>query len=165
MRFMMSFIMIMLSFSSIAQDSKEPVTKPQLQSPEALVASFEKMHQELMPVVAVADMFYGCNKAAGGEDYSFETLINDMDKEQLATKLTTCLGSDSLASDEALDFGIMACFADMVSDMEEAEQTTRLNQVREVLKELPREQRQSNFTQCVNNQTLKYLPPMPLSPK
>jgi len=46
---------------------------------------------------------------------------------------------------------------DQLSELPEAEQQASLNKVEQATAALPRSERQKSFTQCVNNQTLKYL--------
>ncbi|MDN3652375.1 hypothetical protein QWY77_06315 [Thalassotalea ponticola] len=125
------------------------------QSP--IVKAFAKQHQELMPKVAVADMYAGCLHAKEQSWVDLKALIEDTDKAQLAEQLTDCLGEHSLASDQALNYGIFACFYDQMADLESSERQQNLKQVSAVLTSLPRAERQKSFTQCVNNQTLKYL--------
>lgn len=151
MRLLPIFLTSLLPTLALAQTSSSSA------SPEALVDKFSKIHQDLMPIVAVADMFYGCNEAQGNKTYEFSELINSMDKDVLADNLVNCLGDDNLASDKALNFGIKACFTDQLSQLPKQEQQEKLNQVDQIIASLPRNQRQRSFTQCVNNQTLKYI--------
>lgn len=135
---------------STTQKSSTVVEDPMLQE-------FSQRHQQLMPKVAVADMFYGCHIANNDAEFTLPYLIKDMDRKLLADKLSQCLGEETIASDKALNFGITACFIDQIGHLPADEQTQRLNDVKAVLPELPRIERQKSFTQCVNNQTLKYM--------
>jgi hypothetical protein len=137
--------------STYAQTATAPA-----KNPDEMIKQFSLLHEQLMPKVAVADMFYGCNLSQE-KQFSFKQLITDMDKEQLASKLMVCLGEDNIASDVALNFGITGCFIDQLSHLEKTEQQKSLSQVNDALAKLPRAERQKSFTQCVNNQTLKYL--------
>ncbi|NMP16140.1 hypothetical protein [Thalassotalea sp. Y01] len=125
--------------------------------PNPMIDAFAKQHSELMPKVAVADMYYGCLLEKGEQMPSFTKLIKETDKETLANDLTACLGDKSLASDAALNYGIAACFYDQMAQLDEAQRQQNMQQVKAALADLPRQERQKSFTQCVNNQTLKYL--------
>lgn len=151
MRPLIFILSIILSSSSYAQTATTPV-----QNPDAMVKQFSLLHQQLMPKVAVADMFYGCNLSQQ-KQFSFKELIVDMDKELLASKLMACLGDENIASDIALNFGIKACFIDQLSNLEASKKQQSLSQVDEAIAKLTKAERQKSFTQCVNNQTLKYL--------
>ncbi|WOH36061.1 hypothetical protein RI844_11835 [Thalassotalea fonticola] len=152
MRLFIFFTSLIFSDLLFAATQTKPV------NPDDMVKQFSELHQQLMPIVAVADMFYGCHlNKPQQQQYTLEFLINDMDKDLLATNLSDCLGEDNLASDNALNYGIKACFSDQMSHLPESEQQQNLEQVDTVLAQLPRAERQKSFTQCVNNQTLKYL--------
>ncbi|MEW6999693.1 hypothetical protein AADZ86_18530 [Colwelliaceae bacterium BS250] len=151
MRQLVFIFSILFLTSTYAQTATDPA-----KNPDEMIKQFSLLHRDLMPKVAVADMFYGCNLSQE-KQFSFKELIIDMDKDQLASKLIVCLGEDNLASDVALNFGIKACFIDQLSHLEETEQQKSLNQVNNALAKLSRAERQKSFTQCVNNQTLKYL--------
>ncbi len=154
------FILISLFFcvSSYAQTSTTANLNNSAndQNPDEMVKQFSLLHQQLMPKVAVADMYYGC-ELTQSKQYSFRQLIIEMDKTELAEKLVACLGEETLASDRALNLGILACFIDQTNHLPEQEQQQHLEQVKNALYNLPRAERQKSFTQCVNNQTLKYL--------
>ncbi|WNC72673.1 hypothetical protein RGQ13_01460 [Thalassotalea psychrophila] len=151
MRLFLFFTTLIFSNLLVAASQTKPA------NPDEMVKQFSEMHQQLMPIVAVADMFYGCHLNKPQEQYALNFLINDMDRNLLATKLSECLGEENLASDNALNFGIKACFSDQMSHLTESEQQKNIEQVEAVLAKLPRAERQKSFTQCVNNQTLKYL--------
>lgn len=153
MRLSLCLFFTSLIFSNLLFAASQ--TKPV--NPDEMVKQFSEMHQQLMPIVAVADMFYGCHLNKPQQQYSLFFLINDMDRDLLATKLSECLGEENLASDNALNYGIKACFSDQMSHLPENEQQKNIEQVETVLTQLPRAERQKSFTQCVNNQTLKYL--------
>ncbi|WP_068546191.1 hypothetical protein [Thalassotalea crassostreae] len=142
------FVTFMLLSTSFAQTNV---------SDDKMLNEFSKIHQELMPKVAVADMFYGCMIDKKQGSYSIEFLINEMDKTELADKLQACLGEDTIASNAALNYGIKACFIDQMSGLTEEQQKSKLVAVDEALANLPIEERKRSFTQCVNNQTLSYM--------
>ena len=146
-------VLSLLSVNSFAQPSTKTA---EVLSPEVMVEKFSALHQNLMPKVAVADIFYGCN-LDNKPHFSFSTLINKMDKNELGVKLMNCLGEDNIASDRALNFGIKACFIDEMEGIEADIREEKLKQVDTLLQNLPKDERQRTFTQCVNNQTLKYL--------
>lgn len=154
MRLLSVISFVVISQSAAAQSTTNKSTAV-IEDP--MIQEFSKRHQELMPKVAVADMFYGCHIANNAAEFKLSALINDMDRTLLADKLTACLGEDSIASDKALNFGITACFIDQIGHLPKDEQSQRLAQVKAVLPDLPRGERQKSFTQCVNNQTLKYM--------
>ncbi|WP_371187243.1 hypothetical protein [Thalassotalea maritima] len=124
-----------------------------------LVNAFAEQHQQLMPKVAVADMYAGCLLAKQQTPPSMAELILKTDKKELADNLINCLGDSSLASDVALNSGIRACFLDQMSNLEADQRQQNMQQVEAAITQLPRAERQKSFTQCVNNQTLKYLSP------
>ena len=151
MRPLVFIFSVLFLTNTYAQTASTPT-----QNPDEMIKQFSLLHEQLMPKVAVADMFYGCNLSQE-EQFNFKELIIDMDKDLLASKLIACLGEDNIASDAALNFGIKACFIDQLSNLEKSDQQKQLSQVNDAIAELPRAERQKSFTQCVNNQTLKYL--------
>lgn len=153
MRILIILFSLIFSVSALAQTSTTPANTS---SPEKMVEQFSQLHKQLMPKVAVADIYYGCHLAEETQ-YSIDYLVTEMDKDLLAQKLMACLGEDNIASDKALNFGIKGCFVDQLSTLPEAEQQASLEQVEQATVSLPRDERQKSFTQCVNNQTLKYL--------
>ncbi|KGJ98005.1 hypothetical protein [Thalassotalea sp. ND16A] len=153
MRILVLSLLMLCPLTSIAK----PTTKTATADPDEMVRKFAEMHQQLMPIVAVADMFYGCNISSKQTQFSLQHLIYDMDKDVLATKLSRCLGDENIASDKALNFGLQACLIDQMSHLQGAEKKQRLREANDIIKQLPRTERQKSFTQCVNNQTLKYL--------
>ena len=130
---------------------------PALADDKNMMKAFSTQHQDLMPIVAVADMYYGCVLAKDPTPPEFLTLITQTDKNKLAEQLSNCLGEDSLASDAALNNGLIACFSDQTSHLPVQERDQSMQQVKEAIRALPRSERQRSFTQCVNNQTLKYM--------
>ncbi|TRX55112.1 hypothetical protein [Thalassomonas sp. M1454] len=153
MRALILFFSLISCSNLFAQTTTAPVNT---KSPDIMVEEFSLLHQQLMPKVAVADIYYGCHLSEETQ-YTIEYLITEMDKDVLANKLMACLGDDNIASDKALNFGIKGCFIDQLSALPETEQQASLNKVEQATASLPRSERQKSFTQCVNNQTLKYL--------
>ena len=159
------FVINLVIATSVFSQPTIPTTHAE--NPDEMINQFTLLHQQLMPRVAVADMFYGCHfndhlknnsdLVTKDQQYSFSYLINEMDKNTLAIKLMACLGEDSIASDKALNFGIKACFIDQFSELPELEQAQALTRVDTAIQSLAKAERQQSFTKCVNNQTLKYL--------
>ena len=124
-----------------------------------LKQEFSEQHQELMPVIAVADMLFACNnaRAIGVASNSVSNLIAEMDKNQLAVKLALCLGDDDIKSDQALNFGLQGCFHAQLAKFPEKERQQKLLLVNKAILALSRAERQKSFTKCVNAQAMQYL--------
>lgn len=120
---------------------------------------FSEQHQALIPKVAVADIFTGCNRVRKTDPvpYKIKDLVQKMPKNLLAEKLTTCLAEDSLQSEIALDFGLKACFKTQFAELSQEEQTAKLAKVDQLLQQLPKEEKQKSFTSCVTTQAISYL--------
>ena len=84
---------------------------------EWLTKRFSEQHQQLIPIVAVADMFFSCNQARKTDktNYQLSFLINKMDRNNLAEKLGHCLGEDTMQSEVALNFGLFGCSQDQLA--------------------------------------------------
>ncbi|HCM47548.1 MAG TPA: hypothetical protein DIS98_08575 [Colwellia sp.] len=126
---------------------------------DLLKKRFSKQHQQLIPIVAVADMFFSCNKARQTEktDYTLIFLINQMDKNTLAEKLGSCLGEDTMQSDVALNFGLFGCFHAQFSHLSKADSEQKKKLVKQAVSVLSHEERKKSFTQCVTEQSIHYL--------
>ena len=120
---------------------------------------FSEQHQQLIPLVAVADIFYSCNKARQVDkvDYTLTYLVTEMDKNVLAEKLHTCLAGDSMQSDVALNFGLFACFEQQLAHLPVAEQEEKMQLVRKAVASISHQERKKSFTQCVTEQSIHYL--------
>ena len=120
---------------------------------------FSEQHQQLMPVVAVADIFFSCNQArqTAQSNYSLHYLIKQMDKNSLAKKLDNCLGEDTMHSSIAINFGLLACFQDQVSYLPTTEQEQKMALVKQAVSSLSYDERKKSFTQCVTEQSIHYL--------
>ncbi len=120
---------------------------------------FSKQHQEIIPKVAVADIFYGCNMERKTEPthMPIEMLVNKLDKTVLAEKLTSCLGEETIQSDTALKFGLTSCYRDLLSDLPEQELVEKMELVNGAISKLSQEERKKSFTKCVTEQAIKYL--------
>ncbi len=124
-----------------------------------LMKKFSSQHEKLIPVVAVADMFYACNKARKVDaiNYPLADLINKMPKNKLAEKLALCLGEDTMQSDIALNFGLQGCFHEQLAHLPKAEQQQKTVLVEKAILSLSRAERKKSFTQCVTEQAIHYL--------
>jgi len=125
-----------------------------------LKEQYSVKHQQLIPVVAVADMFSACNRARKVDPihYRLADLVTKMDRNQLATKLSLCLGDDSMQSDAALNFGLIGCFSDQLSQLSNEERLQKMKLVEKAILSLSRDERKKSFTQCVTQQAIQYLP-------
>lgn len=126
---------------------------------DALNARFQQQHQAMIPIVAVADMFFACNRQRHSEnyDYQLDELITKMDKGELAQKLDACLAGESLKSDNALNFGLIGCFHSQMAQLDQKNYDEKMGQLELLLVQLPREERQKTFTKCVTEQAIYYL--------
>lgn len=124
-----------------------------------LKEKFSKQHEALIPVVAVADMFYACNKIrqVDATAHLIADLINKMSKKELAEKLALCLGEDSMQSDIALNFGLQGCFHEQLAHLPQAERQQKTVLVEKAILSLSRGERKKSFTQCVTEQAIHYL--------
>ena len=120
---------------------------------------FSVQHQQLIPVVAVADIFFSCNQVRQTDktNYPLSFLIQQMDKNTLAEKLNRCLGEDTMQSDVAINFGLVACFQQQLSHLPNIEQQQKMKLVRQAVSSLSYDERKKSFTQCVTEQSIHYL--------
>lgn len=126
---------------------------------EWLKKSFSKQHQQLIPIVAVADMFFSCNQTRKTDKINYELsfLINKMDRNTLAEKLSSCLGEDTMQSDDALNFGLFGCFHEQLAHLPKAEREQKMQLVKKAISSLSPNERKKSFTQCVTEQSIHYL--------
>ncbi len=126
---------------------------------QALKNRFAQQHQAMIPIVAVADMFFACNRQRHSEnyDYQIDELVTKMDKGELAQKLDNCLAGKSLKSDVALNFGLIGCFHSQMTKLDQKSYDEKMGQLELLLVQLPREERQKTFTKCVTEQAIYYL--------
>ena len=124
-----------------------------------LKKQFSEQHQSLIPIVAVADMLYSCNKERkiAPVNYKLNDLITNMDKNRLAEKLIVCLGVDGMQSEIALNFGLLGCFNEQLAHLPEVERQQKMILVRKAILSLSRSERKKSFTQCVTQQAIHYL--------
>jgi hypothetical protein len=124
-----------------------------------LKTQFSKQHQKLIPIVAVADMYFACNGVRKVDAISppLQDLVLNQTKKQLASKLMRCLGDDEIKSDQALNFGLLGCFHQQLSGLAEEEKKIKMALVNKAILSLSREERHQSFTRCVNAQAINYL--------
>ena len=129
------------------------------QNDQALKQRFNDKHQALIPVVAVADMFFACNRQRHSDNYDYQIidLVKKMDKGKLAEKLANCLAGESLKSDIALNFGLIGCFHAQMSGLDQKKYDEKMGSLELLLVKLPRAERQKTFTKCVTEQAIYYL--------
>ncbi|GLX83948.1 hypothetical protein tloyanaT_02000 [Thalassotalea loyana] len=120
---------------------------------------FSDQHERLIPVVAVADMYFACNKVKKIDPvpYRVPDLLKRMDREQLAEKLIECLGTNDIQSDIAINYGLEGCFYEQLADKPKQERDEKMKLVRKAIASLSREERQKSLTQCVTSQAIAYL--------
>ncbi|SEL39024.1 hypothetical protein SAMN05216262_11036 [Colwellia chukchiensis] len=129
-----------------------------LEMEQWLKARFSEQHQALIPLVAVADMLYSCEKERNvGEQLSVKSMLTQLDKNTLAEKLMLCLAQTSLQSDIALNFGLKACFEEQLAELAADERQQKMALVAQAITELSRAERQKSFTKCVTAQAIDYL--------
>ena len=106
-KILIPLLTLMCSFNALSAEEKD-LSEHQ----EWLKNKFAEQHNKLIPVVAVADMLFACNKDndQGYGEYSLDILITKMDKTRLAEKLSSCLGDESVSSEQAINYGLLGCF-------------------------------------------------------
>lgn len=124
-----------------------------------LKQQFSEQHEALIPIVAVADIFWSCNQSRkiDSHNYPLSYLITKMDKVELSAKLTKCLAGDNLRSAVAIDFGLKSCFTAQFSHLSATEQEAKMALVTKALVSLPLTEKQKSFTDCVTMQAIHYL--------
>ena len=123
-----------------------------------LKARFGAQHQALIPVVAVADMLYSCQKQQQiSSNLSIKALITTLDKNTLAAQLISCLNGESPKSDIALNYGLEGCFHEQLAGLSATEREQKMRLVTKAIAALSRAERQKSFTQCVTDQAISYL--------
>lgn len=120
---------------------------------------FSEQHNELIPKVAVADMLFACNKA-NDQTYgkeSLNTLITEVDKTQLAEKLSSCLDEAPVNSEQAINYGLLGCFEDQLKTLSDNDKREKMALVKQSLAKLPLDEKKQSFIQCVTEQSISYL--------
>ena len=148
---------VLLSFSLAASIQEQ--TAEQLEHDKWLKLRFSEQHKNLIPIVAVADMFFACDKAknSGTANYQVKELVENMDRNVLAEKLSACLADASMQSDKALNYGLYGCFYEQLDQLSQDEKQEKMQIVTASIASLSREDRQKSFSRCVTDQTISYL--------
>lgn len=129
----------------------------QLNMDQWLKARFGAQHEKLIPIVAVADMYFSCQQQKPDSNLTIKALITQTDRNELAEKLMECLGDETPKSDLALNYGLAGCFHEQLSTLPEEERQQKMRLVTKAIASLSRAERQRSFTQCVTNQAINYL--------
>ncbi|MGB1262834.1 MAG: hypothetical protein ACPG52_08000 [Cognaticolwellia sp.] len=147
-----SLLLTGISWPLYAQQSQT------LDTNQWLKARFGAQHQALIPIVAVADMLYSCQKKKQVDDsVTIKSLITELDKNTLAQQLMTCLNGASPKSDIALNYGLEGCFHEQLAGLSATEKQQKMRLVTKAIASLSRAERQKSFTQCVTDQAISYL--------
>jgi len=152
-------IRILLVLMSITHTSYADTTQDKSAHEQWLKDKFSNQHEQLIPIVAVADMFFSCNKKRKTDPigYQIKELITVMDKDVLAEKLNTCLANDLIKSEVALNFGLLGCFHEQLATLPIQERQQKMQLVKQAITSLSRAERQKSFTHCVTDQAISYL--------
>ena len=120
---------------------------------------FSVQHEKLIPIVAVADMFFACNQVrkTDGNDYQVTDLVTKVSRNELAEKLSACLNGEQPNSDTALNFGLIGCFHEQLKELPEEDRKVKQKLVKQAIARLSKAERQKSFTQCVTDQAIGYL--------
>lgn len=153
---------VLLTTALLAQDLFEGrnTDKESTQEHNAwLKQRFSEQHQKLIPVIAVADMFYACNLDRKTDliDYQLNDIILTMNKNRLAQKLALCLGDDAIQSEVAINFGLLGCFHNQLAHLPSSERQQKMLLVKNAIHSLSSSERKKSFTQCVTEQAIHYL--------
>jgi hypothetical protein len=148
--------------ASSAKDAsnRDNTNKESVQEHNAwLKKKFSVQHQKLIPVVAVADIFYACNlkRKVDAIDYQLADLVLTMDKDRLAQKLVLCLGDDTVQSAVAIKFGLLGCFHEQLAHLPTIERQQKMLLVNSAIDGLSNSERKKSFTHCVTEQAIQYL--------
>lgn len=120
---------------------------------------FSLQHEKLIPIVAVADMFFACNQVrkTDSENHQVTDLVTKISRNELAEKLSACLNGELPNSDMALNFGLIGCFHEQLKELPEEDRKVKQKLVRQAISRLSKAERQKSFTQCVTDQAIGYL--------
>ena len=120
---------------------------------------FSKQHDQLIPKVAVADMFFACNIENNNEfgNKSLSELIKNEGRGRLAEKLSACLNGESVKSEKAINYGLLGCFHDQLVDLPQDEKEQKIKLVDSAIASLSLAEKKKSLTQCVSDQAISYL--------
>lgn len=125
---------------------------------EWLKAHFGTQHEQLIPIVAVADMYFSCNKQKNTEsNVTIKALITQIDKNELAQMLIQCLDGKTPKSDLAINYGLSGCFNEQFHELSAVEKQEKMRLVAQKITTLSRKERQKSLTKCVTVQAINYL--------
>ncbi|WP_136038003.1 hypothetical protein [Candidatus Colwellia aromaticivorans] len=153
---------VLLTSALLAQDLSKGVNTEKKSAQEHnawLKQRFSEQHKKLIPVIAVADMFYACNieRKVDPIDYQLSDLVLTMDENRLAQKLALCLGDDTIQSDVAINFGLLGCFHEQLAHLPKVERQQKMLLVNNAIHALSSNERKKSFIQCVTEQAIHYL--------
>ena len=116
---------LILSFPITA--TVQDKTPAQIEHEKWLKLRFSDQHKKLIPIVAVADIFFACDKAKnnGTANYNVAELVEGMDRNLLAEKLSTCLAGVTMQSDIALNYGLYGCFYEQLEHLSQDQKQER----------------------------------------
>lgn len=148
-------VLLMTNLSAIANTASQSTQEHNAWLKER----FSEQHQKLIPVIAVADMFYACNLERKTDPiiHQVSNLILTMDRNRLAQKLAVCLGDDTPQSEAAINFGLYGCFHEQLAHLPLAEREQKMVLVENAIHSLSSSERKKSFTQCVTEQAIHYL--------
>jgi hypothetical protein len=152
-------MLICFAFSSSIVSASQDKTSEQLEHNKWLKLRFSEQHKNLIPIVAVADMFFACDKAknSGNVNYQVADLVEKMDRNLLAEKLSQCLEGEGMKSDVALNYGLYGCFYQQLESLATEDKQEKMKVVTQSIASLSREERQKSFSRCVTDQAISYL--------
>ena len=150
---------IVLLFSLICLVANASASEMTAEHEKWLKDKFSLQHEKLIPIVAVADIFFACNQVrkTDQENYQVTDLVTKISRNELAEKLSTCLQGELPNSDTALNFGLIGCFHEQLKGLPEADRKVKTKLVKQAIARLSKAERQSSFTQCVTDQAIGYL--------
>jgi hypothetical protein len=153
-----SMLILVALSSSLAHASQDKASE-ELEHDKWLKLRFSEQHKNLIPIVAVADMFFACDKAknSGNVNYQVAELVENMDRNLLAEKLSQCLEDQDMKSDAALNFGLYGCFYQQLKHLSKEDKIEKMRIVTQSIYSLSREERQKSFSRCVTDQAVSYL--------
>jgi hypothetical protein len=152
-------MLIFFALSSSIVSASQDKTSEQLEHDKWLKLRFSEQHKNLIPIVAVADMFFACDKAknSGNVNYQVADLVEKMDRNVLAEKLSQCLEGEGMKSDIALNYGLYGCFYQQLESLPAEDKQEKMRVVTQSIASLSREERQKSFSRCVTDQAISYL--------
>lgn len=116
-------------------------------------------HQQLIPKVMVADIYFACNidKKIEPLTYPLSHLITRVSKAHLSEKLISCLGNHNIRSEQAINYGLVACFSEQFSELSKQEQQANMKKVRKAIASLSAIEKQQSFLKCTTEQAIEYI--------